>query len=202
MPKVSDAYIEERRQEILDAAIACFARKGFHQTTMNDIGREAGLSHGVAYRYFESKEDLILATIEGSVGRSARYFEAMSEEADVLSIFEQFIGDFFQRLEAPGRDMYYKVRVQLWAEAIRNPQFKERTLAIRREGIEQIVTIIRRAQNMGQIDPDLNASAATVAIMASLDGFVVHWLAEPDTDIWQYRDVLVQMVRGLFSHRG
>ena len=46
MPKVTEAHLEARRQQVLDPAFACFARQGFHQTTMDDICREAGLSAG------------------------------------------------------------------------------------------------------------------------------------------------------------
>ena len=59
MPKVTQAHLEARRQQILDAAFGCFARQGFHQTTMQDICREAELSPGAVYRYFDSKEAII-----------------------------------------------------------------------------------------------------------------------------------------------
>jgi AcrR family transcriptional regulator len=49
------------RQRILDAALALFASKGYEATTMRDIAEAAGCSLGLAYRYFASKEDLILA---------------------------------------------------------------------------------------------------------------------------------------------
>ena len=61
MPKVSDRYLEERRQQILGAAVACFARQGFHRTTMKDIYSECGLSPGAVYDYFKSKDDIIVA---------------------------------------------------------------------------------------------------------------------------------------------
>ena len=65
MPKVSGAHIAARRQQILDAARACFARQGFHQTSIQDICKEAGLSPGAVYRYFPSKDHIIAATSSG-----------------------------------------------------------------------------------------------------------------------------------------
>ena len=59
MPKVTEEHLEARRTQILDAALACFSRNGFHQTTMHDICSEAGLSPGAVYRYFDSKEAMI-----------------------------------------------------------------------------------------------------------------------------------------------
>jgi AcrR family transcriptional regulator len=61
MPKVSQKYLDDRRSEILDAAIVCFSRDGFHRTTMKDIVRESGLSPGAIYNYFRSKEEIIEA---------------------------------------------------------------------------------------------------------------------------------------------
>src|SRR6187401_3618915 len=60
-PTPTDATLVDRRAQILDAAILCFARKGFHLTSMHDISAEAGISVGLIYRYFQNKEAVIAA---------------------------------------------------------------------------------------------------------------------------------------------
>ena len=62
-PKVSEEHMEERRKQILDAAVRGFSRRGLHQTTIEDIRLEAELSRGAVYHYFKTKEDIILATV-------------------------------------------------------------------------------------------------------------------------------------------
>src|ERR1044072_1008423 len=91
MPKVSDDYLAARRQQILDAAAACFARDGFHRTSMQDIVRESGISAGLVYRYFAGKDDMIAAIVTecpaqrqvfatGAVGeRAAAYLDYLRE---------------------------------------------------------------------------------------------------------------------------
>ena len=64
MPKVSAEHLANRRQQILDAAASCFARNGFHRTSMQDIVKESGLSAGLIYRYFTGKDDMIVAIVE------------------------------------------------------------------------------------------------------------------------------------------
>src|SRR5947209_817995 len=54
----------DRRRQILLAAMVCFAKRGFHQTSMQDISAEAGISVGLIYRYFENKEAVIAAIAE------------------------------------------------------------------------------------------------------------------------------------------
>src|SRR5271167_129120 len=61
MPKISELQRESRRDQVLEAALACFSENGFHQTGMADIVRRSGLSHGAVYLYFQSKDDLIEA---------------------------------------------------------------------------------------------------------------------------------------------
>ena len=65
-------HTEERRRQILRAAMACFARRGFHLTTMNDISAEAQISVGLIYRYFDSKDAVITFMAERAHGRPAR----------------------------------------------------------------------------------------------------------------------------------
>lgn len=59
-PKV----VEDRREQIIDAAIRVFSEKGFARATNKDIAREAGITTGLIYHYFNSKEDLLSAVIE------------------------------------------------------------------------------------------------------------------------------------------
>ena len=61
MPKVKPETLAARRDEILVAAERCFARQGFHQTTVQDVIKESGLSAGCIYSHFASKEELIQA---------------------------------------------------------------------------------------------------------------------------------------------
>src|SRR5260221_7083408 len=59
-PKV----VEDRREQIIDAAMRVFAEKGFGKATNKDIAREADITPGLIYYYFESKEALLKAIIE------------------------------------------------------------------------------------------------------------------------------------------
>src|SRR2546421_3407222 len=59
-PKV----VEDRREQIIDAAMSVFSQKGFTRATNKDIAREAGITPGLIYHYFENKEALLKAIIE------------------------------------------------------------------------------------------------------------------------------------------
>lgn len=56
--------VEDRREQIIDAAMRAFSQKGFTRATNKDIAREAGITPGLIYYYFESKEALLKAIIE------------------------------------------------------------------------------------------------------------------------------------------
>src|SRR4026209_3004031 len=69
----------DRRGEILAAARACFARAGFHQTSMQSSCTEAGMSPGNLYRYFRSKEDIIAGIAERDRAETAQQFAAVGQ---------------------------------------------------------------------------------------------------------------------------
>jgi len=53
------ALVRKRRQELISAAVRVFMEKGFHDTTVRDIGRAAGMTQGSIYNYVESKDDIL-----------------------------------------------------------------------------------------------------------------------------------------------
>src|SRR3954462_1611376 len=66
MPRVTQAHLDARRQQILDAARARFATHGFARTSMTDLVEASGLSVGAIYRYFKGKDEIVAAICEQS----------------------------------------------------------------------------------------------------------------------------------------
>ena len=163
MPKVTEAYLEARREEILDAAIACFTRKGFHQTTMEDIFREAELSAGAVYRYFAGKEEIIEAAVRKGPGLDVAHW--IEEEVARFNDFRKFIERFNriyyqQRIDrGASTEMAMKLRLRAWAEALQNPEARGEVLKRWEISLGMIEQMVRRAQELEQINPDLDPAA-------------------------------------------
>lgn len=92
---------EARPQEILDAALACFAKKGFAATRMDDIAENAGVTKGTIYLYFENKEGVFKALVRESIGTrvgqvldEVHEFEGSSRE--LLRVALTTIGEFLR----------------------------------------------------------------------------------------------------------
>ena len=85
---------EDRPAEITDAALATFAEKGYAQTRVSDVAKRAGVSKGLLYLYFKTKEELFKAVIRSFV--SPR-FEALIESMDQTESAEAFLRGPFLR---------------------------------------------------------------------------------------------------------
>lgn len=210
MPKVSEKYLEARRQEILAAAIACFTRKGFHKTTTDDICREAGLSPGALYRYFASKEEIIDAAVRESPRSDietqpdfAAWAEAEAENFDDFAkLVETFNRISVQRYEWDSDSVAteMKLRLRAWAEALQNPEVKGEVLMRWEHRLGLFETLIRRAQALGQVNSDLDPGAAARVILAIGEGFRLLWTLDPDFDAWKWKfnDVELALYTGKF----
>ncbi len=119
-PKVSEEYLEDRRNQILDAAVATFSRKGFHQTTIEDIRLEASLSRGAVYHYFKSKEDII----DGIRQRSAKQAEAVvalgTESSDIDSTLVNLVDAALSIMGSPTSVEANRLAMFLWSESLVN----------------------------------------------------------------------------------
>ena len=68
--------IRDRREQLIRAALEVFQEKGFHATTVRDIGRAAGLTQGTIYNYVRSKEDILFLVCDRVI---AEYISSMEE---------------------------------------------------------------------------------------------------------------------------
>jgi len=90
-PRQFEEIREEKRSLIMDTALLHFANNGYHATTINNIARHAGISKGLMYFYFKSKEDLLAAIIEKSVAEVYTYFDTNRDNFLTEEEFEYFI---------------------------------------------------------------------------------------------------------------
>lgn len=120
MPKVSHAHRESRRDQILDAALECFARQGFQATSMSDIIDASGLSAGAIYSYFPGKRDLATAVARRAVAAQATVL-GHGEGSRISSSPSEIIrrlGEGFTEHNIPP-----SIVLQLWGEAATSPTF-------------------------------------------------------------------------------
>jgi AcrR family transcriptional regulator len=118
MPKVSEEHLAARRRQILDAALVCFSRQGFHQTSMQAIFEEAGLSPGAVYRYFKGKEEIVEAIAAETLGGFAAAVESGPPGGP-----DEVLGRLLDAVESvPLRDQRLRLALQIWGEAIVNPR--------------------------------------------------------------------------------
>lgn len=77
-----DEVREQRKDEILQAALELFAQRGFHNTSIEQIRKKAGVSKGLIYNYFEKKEDLVTAILMREVDQGDNLLEEMGAQPE------------------------------------------------------------------------------------------------------------------------
>ncbi len=168
MPRtVNPLNTEMRRREILDAAQACFERRGFHGSSMSEICLEARMSPGSLYRYFPSKESIIAAMAEDERRTTTLAFEAVRTSDNFLMALSQLCEKFAEAYADPRHAAF---AAELLAEAVRNPKFAE--VAREAEGRirSEVSDLLRSGQQMGHVDATLDAEEAAAVLMAAADG--------------------------------
>jgi AcrR family transcriptional regulator len=189
MPKVSPEHLAARRQQILDAALICFDRAGFHLTSMRDIFDESGLSVGAVYRYFASKEDIVEAIAEQRHTKEAELIREAIREGEPRSILHRLADLYFEWLADPDERRRRRVGVQIWAEAVHN----ERLRGIVQRGADQrlmLAGLLQEAQRRGEPPLDAAPDALTRVYLALFQGFILQQAWEPDVAIEPYLQAL------------
>lgn len=198
MPKVLPEYLELRRQQILDASASCFARRGFHPTTMQDICKEAELSPGAVYRYFPSKEAIIQAMCERGQNANAEAIQEAMSRGNTLDVLSELIQTFFIELESVHSHSECALNVELIAEAPRNEHIREWLTNNLNASRLMFVELIRGAQEKGDIDPSLEPASVAQVMVALYHGFITQKLVDPSIDVPNYAAVIRSLFGGSF----
>ncbi|MBV9653729.1 MAG: TetR/AcrR family transcriptional regulator [Acetobacteraceae bacterium] len=175
------------RTRILEAAIACFDRSGFHGASMGAICAEAGMSPGALYRYFPSKDAIIAAIVEADRERHAGFFSRLAEADDPVEALATIGIEMMDEMFAEGGTM---LAVEVTAESRRNEAIRAVVRARADQCRTAISDALTRGQERGLVDPALVAGEAAQIIMAIADGLFAQKAQDPTLTADRLRDTL------------
>ncbi len=156
----------DKRNHILDAAIAVFARLGYHGARVSDIAREAGIAYGLVYHYFKNKEEILNTIFEE---RWSGFLEAVEGIAESrVPIQEKLVSIAAMMLNAHRlRPEWVKVLV---LEIQRSSRFAEPS-QLRAVGrfFQLIERVVRDGQESGELRAEVDPEIASYVFMGALE---------------------------------
>jgi len=163
---------EERRRQILDAAVRAFAKKGYHACRVSDIAEEAGVAYGLVYHYFESKDAVLESIFREMWGMMVGAINAVEEIEE--SPREQLRKSCAIVLRT-WRDYPDVVRV-LVREVARSGEQLQREVEEIAHAFEALQRIIERGQEQKVFRDDLSPRLAAWIVYGALEEILTGWV--------------------------
>lgn len=171
-----------RRREILAAAKALLARRGYRNTSVNAIAEELGLTQAGVLYHFPSKEDLLFAVLaQREDERRDRYRQEWVEQPGARSALEPLIVSFRENLDDPE---WVRIWAILSAEATDRDHPAHAAMVARYErSRSEMIDGLDQLRAAGVIAADVDPVHASATVLAVMDGLQLQWLLNPALDI-------------------
>ncbi len=185
-----------KRKQIIDAAINCFAEKGFHATSTAEICKAAGMSPGNLFHYYPSK----VSIIEAIAIEDQCYFEQiLNSIKETDSAIESVILVMSRLLELYNDPTYVRISIEIFAEASRSPEINRIFAENDKKLKDRLTSIILDGVTSGEIDSQLDATNTVSWLMIIADGSIGRYLIDPNFDWQNSLDSLIYMIKKMLS---
>ena len=194
----------DRHTQILDAALVCFAKRGFHQASMHDISAEAGISVGLIYRYFENKDAVISAMADRHKNEIHEVLERARQASSLLESLEIL---FTAHCCEDVPQVVSAFVVDLYAEASRNPRVADLVRDVLQTAMDGVTDLIARSPEAESAAHGLKPHELAELIFAVSRGMLMRDVLQPQTMTAAERrtrqlEVTRRLWRLLFSEKG
>jgi TetR/AcrR family transcriptional regulator, repressor for uid operon len=166
----------DRQTQILDAALVCFAKRGFHQASMHDISAEAGISVGLIYRYFENKEAVISAMADR---HKKEIYDMLERARQAPTLLESLEILFTAHCCENEPSVISAFVVDLYAEASRNPQVADLVRDVLKTAMDGVTELIARAKEVQSAEHGLTPAELSELIFAVARGMLMFDVLRP-----------------------
>jgi AcrR family transcriptional regulator len=169
---------QERMSQIIEAAMTVFAEKGFNQARMDDIAKESGVSKGLIYWYFKSKDEIITAILDTMISRDLASVGALDDlptAREKLLAFTQASVDGLLKMKP-----LMPILFEFWGLMMRRKTGRQTLHKYYRAYLDALIPIIREGIDRGEFRP-VDAESVAVAMGAIFEGTIVLWAYVPET---------------------
>jgi TetR/AcrR family fatty acid metabolism transcriptional regulator len=186
----------DKYQRILEAAVRVFAENGYHESTISQIAREAGVADGTIYLYFKSKDDILVHFFQF---KTRQVFDGFREQVKRVDTTIDKLKNLIRRhLEEFQKDRFMAILYQ--AETHRTHRLAEEQIREMAKMYHDLVSeIIEQGQQEGAIRKDLYVGLVKRMINGSVDEVINTWLhSDGQYDLASMADPLVDLfIRGI-----
>jgi AcrR family transcriptional regulator len=169
----------ERKDQIVRATVDCITKYGYHNFSMQDVARTAGVSKGIIHYYFLNKDELMMSVLDRVAGDIERVLASeMSSITDAKRKLEVFIDVCFDIVRSTKE--YYQVNMDFWTQINQKEEVRKVIARHYTKFREAAATVIRdgiTAQAFRAVDPYEYASY----VIAVIDGLSLQWLFDEST---------------------
>jgi TetR/AcrR family fatty acid metabolism transcriptional regulator len=194
-PRDRQAGAEEKRRQILDAAVRVFARRGFHTSRVGDIAEEAGVAHGLLYHYFSSKDEVLQTVFRENWSELLQRFEQVDASDEPADEKLRGIVKILLRTWRNDPDL---VTVMV-REVGRSAQLATQVEVIG-QGFAVIERVIREGQAEGVFRSGLDPRLASWVVYGGLEEILTGWvmgrLPDGDEEVARAERTIVDVVLG------
>lgn len=188
--------VPDRRERIVEAALRVLGTKGYVGTSLKDIAVEADVTPALIYHYFDSKEDLLLATMASVQAKLHRAVDAAGEG----------VSDPFERIAATvdeaaaqfaAHPEFFRLIADMWGLGLSRPSIRRKALQMLETGIARQAAQIREYYaELGGTEPPVPAEDLAAAIVAAIDGIALSAMLRDVDPAAMYRGIKLLLLFG------
>jgi AcrR family transcriptional regulator len=174
-PTRREKQAEQRRIQLIDAALALFAEKGYDRTSIKDLAEAVGVAQGLVYHYFDSKEDLLLAVIDrhNPLPQVRRMLEGIQDQPAAM-LLPQLLHGFYALFGVKRELFIVGLRELLVDERVRS-----RIHLFQREGLTMLARYLAARIAAGELRPHNTEVTAQAVLAAGMSLFIAETPPEP-----------------------
>lgn len=175
---------EERKQQILEAAIVVFAKLGFRSARMDDVAEQAGLSKAALYLYYKSKDAIIAALLQRLFVQEFKQLQALVESEREGSVVEQLLiltRQFASMLKWMSRVM--PIAFEFYAIAGRDKQVRQFLKEYFADYRQLLARLVERGIAQDELR-DIDAMATAITLTALFEGLALLFFVDPEATLW------------------
>jgi len=174
-------FVLDTKNLIIEAAYKVFAEFGYEETTLDQIGYEAGFTKGAIYGHFSNKNELFITLIEKKIVEQLRFVPSLLQEAITKVNFVQGLTNYFENQLSyiESNPKWTRLLLEFMVHS-RNEDIQNQLNRIYVVFEEQTTSMVKEMQEKGLIYREVDPSILATLVSSLLDGMAMRWLLCPN----------------------